>query len=294
VPPRALILVLASCLLHAWWNLIAKRCREPAAAFWWAMAVSALAYLPATVLFLLTSQWPAVVWLYLLGTGLCIGLYQMSLGLAYGHGDLSLVYPVARTSPIFIQIWAAILLGEAMTLPGTVAIVMVVTGAAGLTWQRGAGGIDRAGPPLKAIGWAAAAAIANSFSHIFDRAAMKHLSQQMDLAHVAYLHMEFTLTWLTMTIAYAPWNAEKLRSAWREARSACVAVGLLEPAAYLLILLALSIPQAKVAYVAGLRQAGILLGVILGWRILRERQALARLPAVVVMVAGLGLLAMGK
>jgi len=296
MPPRVIVLVMLSCLLHAYWNLVVKGSSRPAALVCLALVATTVIYAPATIAFLLTDTWPAVVWLYLLAAGFCIGLYILGLGLAYRAGDLSLVYPVARTSPIFIYVLAAATLGEAMTLWGGVAIAMVVGGAAGLFWmpQHAASAPNRPVLRKAALLWALFASVTNAISHVFDRAAMQMLPNKADLAHVAYLHLEFAVTLLTVMLAYGLWVRGHLLQIWRDEKGRIVKVGIFQAMAYLLILVALSVPEAKVAYVAGLRQMSILIGVLMGWRVLKEREAMRRLPMAGIMAAGLILLAWGK
>jgi hypothetical protein len=69
-----------------------------------------------------------------------------------------------------------------------------------------------------------------------------------------------------------------------------VAVGILSPLAYLLVLTALSV--APVYLVAG-RELGPLIGTLMGIRLLSEGGARRRLPGAVAMVVGIGLLAVG-
>ena len=55
-------------------------------------------------------------------------LYFFFLGKAYELGDLSVVYSLARSSPLFLSIFAVIFLNESVTIWGISGILLVVLG----------------------------------------------------------------------------------------------------------------------------------------------------------------------
>jgi len=55
-------------------------------------------------------------------------IYFICLIKAYRVADLSLVYPVSRSAPLFTQIWAFLFIGEIVSLQGIAGIGLVVTG----------------------------------------------------------------------------------------------------------------------------------------------------------------------
>jgi drug/metabolite transporter (DMT)-like permease len=77
----------------------------------------------------------------------------------------------------------------------------------------------------------------------------------------------------------------------RTQRSAVIAIGVLSPGAYLLVLIALTI--APVSYVAPAREISILFGAVLGLRLLGESDALRRLLGAGAIVGGVFALALG-
>jgi drug/metabolite transporter (DMT)-like permease len=79
-------------------------------------------------------------------------------------------------------------------------------------------------------------------------------------------------------------RADAARSEWRNHRAAIVGVGLLSPAAYLLALLALQ--MAPLSYVAPVREVSMLIGALVGARLLGESLTRTRLMGVVLLLAG--------
>jgi uncharacterized membrane protein len=86
-------------------------------------------------------------------------------------------------------------------------------------------------------------------------------------------------------------RAPQIRAEWRDHKSALFAVGLLSPISYILVLTALVV--APVSYVAPAREISILLGALLGTRLLAEGDSLRRLAASSAMVLGVMALALG-
>jgi hypothetical protein len=92
----ALALVVAAALLHAGWNALAKRGRDPIAFLWLASMVAAPVLLPwgARELAVSGLPWRAVP--FVVGTIVLHAIYFYTLGRAYATGAYSLVYPIAR------------------------------------------------------------------------------------------------------------------------------------------------------------------------------------------------------
>jgi drug/metabolite transporter (DMT)-like permease len=60
--------------------------------------------------------------------GFFFALYHLFVAKAYQLADVSQVYPITTSSPIFVTIWAAIFLGERISLLGVVGILITVAG----------------------------------------------------------------------------------------------------------------------------------------------------------------------
>ena len=82
-----------------------------------------------------------------------------------------------------------------------------------------------------------------------------------------------------------------IRHHLRQHGKAILAIGVLVPAAYILVLTAMSF--TLVSYIAPAREVSILIGTVMGTHLLSEGQAGKRIAAAVVMVFGLVALALG-
>lgn len=82
-----------------------------------------------------------------------------------------------------------------------------------------------------------------------------------------------------------------MRREWRDHRRQIVAVGVLCPLSYILVLTALV--ATPVSYIAPAREVSILIGTVMGTRWLSEGDARRRIPAAVAIVCGVVALAVG-
>src|SRR5512139_1202239 len=119
-------LLLLAAVLHALSNALIKRSRDKLAFTWWMMTVWAIIGFP---LIFFVGHPPPSGWLIVLVSGLIEAAYFATLTRAYALGDLSQVYPLARGSaPLFVLLWALLLLGERPTPIGVGGICLVVMG----------------------------------------------------------------------------------------------------------------------------------------------------------------------
>jgi drug/metabolite transporter (DMT)-like permease len=269
----ALALILLSAGFHAAWNALVKVSRDKQAFMWLIHLPSLVVVLP----FFLGSQAdpiPRIGWAMIAASAIIHIFYAMSLGAAYAGGDLSLVYPLARSAPVFVPIWAVWWLGEHPTMLGLAGIGLVVVGAYILGIEPGR--TRRFWEPLLALGrrdvqWAWVTALLISLYHITDK---------VGVAVVAPLRFQYLMAlsrFVLYSMGIVPWKGrlllEEARLQWRSV----IAVSLSQFLAYQLVLTAMT--MAPVSYVAAVRQVSVLLAVFTGSVMLREGHLALRLTA---------------
>src|SRR5947208_829469 len=132
MPGTALAFALAAAFVHALWNILLARARNPEAATAVALVVAVVAFAPVAV-----AVWDvdARVWPFLVGTAAFELLYFALLAGAYRRAHLSVVYPLARgTAPVLVLVIGVAALGTATS------------------WRQGAGGPDTT-RRCRARGW---------------------------------------------------------------------------------------------------------------------------------------------
>src|SRR5207244_311541 len=123
MPTSALLLALTAAFVHALWNVLLARSRDPQAA-------TAVALLTAEVVFAIPA-WAAwrmdrAVWPFLIASGALQLVYFALLVTAYRAAPLSVVYPISRgVAPVLVLVLGVAVLGHA-TSPGQVLGVLLV------------------------------------------------------------------------------------------------------------------------------------------------------------------------
>ena len=278
-----ILLVLAAACGHAGWNVIAKRSGGGVSFVWLCAAAGVALYAPAALVqLLLRSDHLSLAGLgFMAGSGVLHAGYFSSLQRGYELGDLSLVYPVARgTGPLLSVVAAIVILGERATTLGLVGAGLIVAAIFSLT--RGA----RHQGALRAVGLGAVTGAFTAAYTIWDAHAVTALHQPV----IVY----FCGAEATRLIVLAPLvnrRRGEARKIWNADKRSVLAVGLLSPGAYILVLIALTL--APVIFVAPAREVSIVLGVLVGANVLGEGRAAQRLLAAIAVLAGITLLALG-
>src|SRR5438034_3778649 len=133
MPTSALVLALAAAFVHALWNLLLARARNPEAATAVALVVAVVVFAPVAA-----AVWDVDgrVWPFLVGTAAFELLYFVLLAGAYRRAHLSVVYPLARgTAPVLVLVVGIVALGAATSWRQGAGVVFV---AAGVLLVRGA------------------------------------------------------------------------------------------------------------------------------------------------------------
>ena len=282
----ASLLVLAAAVAHATWNFYVKRAGGGGPTFIGLYAAaSTLLYLPLAVLVpVVTGTRPQASWLVASGVSSVLHMaYYLLLSRGYAVGDLSVVYPLARgTGPLLSVTAAVLLLGER---PGTTALVgaaVVIGGVFTIATPSRFGIRGFSASPDVLFGVATGAVIAGYT--LWDAHAVTSLGVP-----------PLVLSWATsagQVLLLGPHLlTDRPRAArlWRDSREAVIAVAVLSPLAYVLVLVALQL--APVSVVAPARELSIVIGSFMAWRLLHEPQPRRRMSGAAIVLAGVVLLA---
>ena len=192
------------------------------------------------------------------GTAIIHAFYFTLLAQAYEHGDLSVVYPLARGVGVALTpIGAVLFLGEHISLPQGLGIAGIVLGL--LILQIPAD-LSRASlvahfRPAAGIGFAVVTGMTIATYSLWDKVGVSHVPPLLYVTG-AFLGPAIALSWLLRR------RVDSLVAAWRAHPVTMGAGAVLSPLAYSLALVALSI--AQVSQVAPLREVGVVIGTVLG------------------------------
>jgi drug/metabolite transporter (DMT)-like permease len=290
VDATELAIVLLSALLHAGWTIAIKDSRD-GLSFNLLQTLIAAAVGLSLVASVELSEIPTDLWPILAATGVAHGLYLYWLSRALGEADISLVYPIARSTPAFLPLAAIPLLGETLSWQGAAGIATVVAGM----WLANLGrGLDWRAWVQPGIAFAYLTLATTVAYGLLDKAAMVHLNSAPWTSPVPRPIFYFFMLYLACAFVYVPlclWRTgpaavtRLARSEWRGVLFALV-IGL---ASYGLILEALR--TAPASYVVAVRQSSVLFVLALSILRLGERPGRPRIIGAGLTVAGVAQIA---
>ncbi len=284
----ALFLILAAAGLHATWNLLAKRSNAGPEFVWLVGVTATVIYaVPLVVLFVIdTPSFGGLVPLFIAGTvGLHLGYYT-TLQRGYQAGDLSLVYPLARgTGPVLAMVGAVLILDERPSLLAVGGAGLITVAILALAAEGGRSRGERAAPTRAVILALLTGLFIASYS-LWDKYAVSTLAIN-----------PLVLVWAsamgrgTLLAPRMRTRRSVVRKLWTSHRREIIAVAVLDPLSYLLVLAALRF--TPVSYVAPAREISILFGIFMGTRLLAEQNTVRRLSFGGALVLGVMAIAMG-
>ncbi len=280
----ALLLLLGSAVMHAAWNLLVKHSGDKIAFIWWMFAAS-LILMQATVLALPGAMpdlsWPVLL-LAIAGAG-CFALFHLLNGMAYRQdADLSLIYPLSQTSMLWVPLWGVLFLGEKLSAQGLFGILLVVAGAYGVQLQTLAPtGVLR---PFRegfnpAILCALGAGLSYSFGALSDKTGVGLYSP----FYFTYLLVIFMWLFLSLNLFRAGFGG-RLKAEWNRSRHLVLLAGPVLMGSFLPFRFGLQ--MAPVSYAVQIRQASLLVGVLVGVMFLKESCGRIRLLSAGLIIAG--------
>jgi len=291
--PLSILLILISALIHSSWNFFTKRGNWPLEFFFWVFLWGVLFYLPFFIGF---GVFPSLLihssnklWGLVVTSGFFETIYFICLVEAYRRGDLSLVYPISRSAPLFTQFWAILFIGEILSKRGIGGIALVMVGLFVISLKNFhlksiLPQSDRF--PSRPYLLALTAAIASSIYSVVDKVGVQML-------HPVF-YIWFINLWMMVFIGlYLIFRREgSFLRTWKESKKEILIIAILQNAAYLLVLMALQ--MSKVSYVVAFRQVGALLGAGMGIVFLKESYWKTRMTGALILTLGLVLIAFSK
>ena len=267
-------LVLLAAFAHAAWNALIKASGDLFLTF---AMLRAVAFVGGTTGAWLLPLPIASAWPYLVASAAVHNIYYLLLLTSYRHGDLSLVYPIARgTAPMLVVAAAVPFAGEIPGAGGAFGIALVTAGILALALARGV----PKGADVRAIALALATAVS-----VVSYTLVDGLGARASGDAVAYAAWLFVFESLPFMIYALGWRradfAVHVRRQWHRG----LAGGLLMMLTYGIVIYAFT--QGALAYVSALRETSVLFAAIIGAVLLKESFGPRRIAAAGAIVAGI-------
>jgi drug/metabolite transporter (DMT)-like permease len=292
MPVSALAMVIVAALLHAFWNIVAKKTGGNRHFVLMGGLLLALIWAPAG-LWLGWSRvphWGWTQWSFVSASGLLHLAYFKVLLRGYRVSDLTVVYPVARgTGPLISSLLAVAVMGETLTLHGALGVLCVCGGvfiiAGGPAMLRAEHDPARRARTHAGLFWGAATGVLIAGYTVLDSYAVKVLL--LSPVILDYFGNLVRLPFMLPTLLRDPAG---FVDAWRRYKWHAVVLGAVSPLAYILVLYA--VRMAPVSHVAPAREISMLFAALIGGKLLGEGDRGQRVLGALLMGGGVVLLAL--
>jgi drug/metabolite transporter (DMT)-like permease len=278
IDPFVFLLVLLAAVSHATWNAFVKAGEDKLVSLCLVIFTTSLPALLALPFLPLPA---AQAWPYLIVSALVHYLYYAALVAAYRHGDLSLVYPIARGSaPMLVAAGAWLFAGEDLSSWKWVGVLTVSFGIMSLARPSRTQADDG---EAKAIVFALLTGLTIAAYSLADGLGVR--SSGAAFGYIAWL---FVLSGLPMPLIIR-WSrgGESVRLIRAHLKIGLFG-GLISGLAYGIVIWAMSV--APIALVISLRETSVLIAAAIGSLFLKEAFGPRRIAAATVIVAGAALM----
>lgn len=293
MPPGALALVLLAGVIHASWNIAAKKAGGDVrfAAFTTVVLVVAWAPLGLWLAWDAVPGWGLREWALLAASAVLHTAYYLALLRGYRKADLTVVYPLARGSgPLLSSLAAVVLLGERISALGAIGILGVVGGvfliAGGPALWRAHADEEARRRVRKGMFYGVLSGAFIASYTVVDGYAVKVLLLSPIL--VDYVGALLRLFVVGPTVLRDWPEAKRL---WALQWKYAIFVGVVSPVSYVLVLYAMQ--TAPLSHVAPAREVSMLFAALIGGQLLGEGDRVVRLLGAGFIAAGVMALALG-
>lgn len=284
----ALLLVLTAALVHATWNYFLKKANATRPFWWLVYIITAIITVPALFLYdpdSLKNITP-IGWLVIALSAPIHVIYGQVLQIGYKKSDYSIVYPTARgTGPLITVLSAVLILGDRPSFWGWIGIILILGAIVLLAMPQKT---DRNTQSLRIRSGIFWGALTGCFIAGYSFCDAWAVQQTTGLTPMSFYFPSIAvraLVFAPFIIMHANWKEESkeiLTTPRLQKALAVVTVG--SPLAYILVLYAMT--MAPLAYVAPSREVGMMIGVVLGGLLLKEKLSTTRLMGVIGMTLG--------
>ncbi len=282
----AFLLILLSAFFHALWNALLKASDDKVAYVFYLRIATAFFITLYTALFHTDAFYihkPTII--YALLSSFFFFLYQHFAAVSYKYADVSMVYPITTSSPLFIILWAYLFLDEKVSFLGVSGVVLIFAGCYIMNITRGKG--NKKG--LYGILLAFTAAFLYSFGAVADKLGVGTVNPDLYIMLMADFILMYSLIFTVMTHrkGRSLHKVLKTKLQWE----LLIAGGLAMAAST--VTYRIGLIDMQVSYAAAIRELSSLFGVLMGIFFLKESYGPQRIVGSVVIITGIILINFG-
>lgn len=282
----AFLLVILAGLIHALWNIAAKKAGGDVRFAGFTSIIMMLIWAPVGIYFGwdVVPNWGRAEWGFIAASGVLHVLYFITLLRGYRKADLTVVYPLARGfGPLLSSTAAILFLGEKVSLIGALGIIAVVGGvfliAGGPKLWRSMHDKAQQTRVRKGIFYGLLTGVFIASYTVLDGYAVKIILISPIL--IDYFGNFIRIALLMPALLR---NTQATRASWKLEWKYALIVGAISPISYVLVLYAMQ--EAPLSHVAPAREVSMLFAALIGGHLLGEGERWQRIIGALCIAAG--------
>ncbi len=294
----AFSLVVSAGLIHAIWNIAAKKAGGDSRFACFTNLIMMVVWAPAGIYYGwdVVPKWGWTEWLFIAASGAVHVLYFVTLLRGYRKSDLTVVYPMARGSgPLISSFAALLLLGEKISPLGWLGILSVVIGVLLIaggpslfrTMLNNSGSVAQRTRIQKGIYYGLLTGLFIAAYTVIDGYGVKVVLISPILLYYFCNFFQAALLlpalWREPAVTLGSWRLQ-----WKYA----FVVGTISPLSYIMVLFAMQ--TAPLSHVAPAREVSMLFAALIGGQLLGEGDRLIRLLGALFIAVGVITLGLGS
>jgi drug/metabolite transporter (DMT)-like permease len=293
LPLEAVGLVLLGALIHAGWNIAAKKAHGDARFTFFNAIIMAVVWTPLCIWlgWDIVPTWGFTEWGLIALSGFVHWVYFYCLLTGYRKSDLTIVYPLARGSgPLLSSSVAVIVFGEKLSSLGALGIAGVVVGvflvAGGPALFKAAHDPAKKERVKAGVFWGLLTGAFIACYTVLDAYAVKVIA-------ISPILFDYWCNMLRLPYAVVPVlrDIPEAKRLWKLQWKYAAVVAIFSPVAYVCVLYAVLI--APVSHVAPAREVSMLFAALIGGHLLGESDRVLRIIGAVAIAMGVIALALG-
>lgn len=272
-------LIILSAFFHSSWNILLKNAiNKHSFTVQIHFAASVMMTVILAVFFPEAFRFDKVTVIFAICSAFFFSFYQIFVAEAYKCADVSMVYPITTSSPLFIIVWAYFLLGERMTLAGFCGIILILSGCYIMNMTKGSNKLA-----FKGILMAVLAALFYSFGAMADKMGVTSVNTLLYI----YLMTVFMTFFIAFFVGISPMRSKLAQVQWKLVTLGGLAL-LGSTVCYRLGLI-----NMQIAYATSLRQVSSFFGLLMGIFFFKESYGIKRAIGCAVIISGIVLIRLG-
>lgn len=271
----AILLVLSSAITHAVWNLFTKNSLHKESFLWLIQTIATVIFMPFFLHELLSINWSFHKIALLLTSFVFQSVYLVLLTKAYKVGEMSQVYPMMRgTAALLIPLLSLLFYKEKLTVSGWIGLGLIVIGLfalSGIFKNR----LDK--KSILTILITGGVGLSITGYTLVDKSILSFMTP------IGLLQI-YNLAGF-IALGTPAFRSKKIKQEWKTNRGFILIGAIMAPSSYLLFLMAMQ--YAPLSYISPIRELSIVIGSLLAWIVLKEKQGKWRIGYSFIILLGI-------